>query len=213
MKDDQAQKDLVILVADQDIEFSVRGLLSRHRTLGFRKLSYKDYDIFRHLGKDPGCLLECHEFLRPFFDQYAHALVMFDREGCGKDDLSRDHLENMVERQLAISGWGNRAAAIVFDPELEVWVWSGSPHVDAVLGWKGKQPDLITWLVDKGFREEFEAKPNRPKKAVEEALRISSKARSASLYRQLAERVSLKKCVDPAFNKFKTILQTWFPEE
>lgn len=204
---------MVVLVADQDIEFSVRGLLSRHKALGFQKLSNEDYDIYRHLGKDPGCLLGCHDFLRPFLNRYTHALVMFDREGCGKDNLTRDDLENMAEKQLAVNGWEDRAAAIVFDPELEVWVWSESPHVDAVLGWQGKHPDLIAWLVKQGFKEENEAKPSRPKEAVDEALRISRKARSSALYRQLGEKVSLRGCADPAFDKFKTTLQTWFPEE
>jgi hypothetical protein len=211
--DEQQQKDLVVLVADQDIEFAVRGLLSRHEALGFTKLVSQDYDVYRHPEKDPGCLLQCHDFLRPFFNLYAHALVMFDRSGCGKDGLSRERLENIVEKQLAINGWNDRAAVIVFDPELEVWVWSESPHVDAVLGWKGKQPNLTTWLLERGFKQEDEAKPNCPKEAVEEALRIAQKARSAALYKQLAERVSLRKCVDPAFDKLKTILQTWFPEE
>ncbi|MEN8217380.1 MAG: hypothetical protein ABFS56_13640 [Pseudomonadota bacterium] len=26
--------------------------------------------------------------------------------------------------------------------ELEIWVWSDSPHVAEILGWKNKQPDL-----------------------------------------------------------------------
>lgn len=213
MKDDLVLKDLIVLVADQDIEFSVRGLLSRHRAIGSRKMAKGEYDVYRHLEHDPGCLQDSHNFLRPFINLYAHALIIFDREGCGKDDLSRGDLENLVEKQLAINGWGNRAAAIVLDPEFEVWVWSESPHVDALLGWKGRQPDLISWLVEQGFKESNEAKPNRPKEAVEEALRIARKAKSASLYKQLAERVSLKKCIDPAFDKFKAIMQTWFPEE
>jgi len=49
MIDDQTQKDLVVLVADQDMEISVRGLLSRYKALGFRKLDKQDYNIYRHL--------------------------------------------------------------------------------------------------------------------------------------------------------------------
>lgn len=209
----QLKKAMVVLVADQDMDFSVRGLLSRHKSLGFRKLVDEDCDIRRHHKHDPGCLQDSHNILRPVSNQYIHALVMFDRAGCGKDDLSKDRLEKMVEEQLAANGWGDRAAAIVFDPELEVWVWSESPHVDDVLGWKGKQPNLTTWLVEQGFKKEGAVKPLQPKEAVEKALRISRKARSAALYKQLAEKVSLKKCTDPAFDKFKTVMQTWFPEE
>lgn len=212
MMNNQLGKDIVFLVPCHNIEFSLRGLLTRHESLGFRKLVDRDYDIRRHPKRDPGCLQDSHNFLRPFCSQYAYALVLFDRAGCGKDYLSKDRLEKMVEEQLAVNGWGDRAAAIVFDPELEVWVWSESPHVDDVLGWKGKQPDLTTWLVEQGFKKEGAAKPLQPKEAVEKALRISRKARSAALYKQLAEKVGLKKCTDPAFDKFKTVMQTWFPE-
>ena len=53
---EKQQKDLVVLVADQDIEFCLKGLLSRHKSLNPRKLSTQYYDVYRHPGKDPGCL-------------------------------------------------------------------------------------------------------------------------------------------------------------
>ena len=93
----QIKKIMVVLVADQDIEFSVRGLLSRHKSMNFRELGDEDYDIRRHLKHDPGCLLDSHNFLRPLSNLYSYALVLFDRAGCGKDDLSRERLEKMVE--------------------------------------------------------------------------------------------------------------------
>ncbi|MEJ5295819.1 MAG: hypothetical protein WHT28_11335 [Fimbriimonadales bacterium] len=74
------KKDLVILVADRDMEQTLLGLLSRPKALGIREVSY---DIFAHPGRDPGVFLQGAEFLRPFTDQYDFALVLFDREGCG----------------------------------------------------------------------------------------------------------------------------------
>ncbi|MGD0897167.1 MAG: hypothetical protein ABR915_04980 [Thermoguttaceae bacterium] len=200
-------KDLVVLVADGQMEFTVRGLLTRGPSLQFRDISF---DIWVHPAKDPGCLLRGHELLRSFTRQYAHAMVMHDREGCGRDDYSREALESEIESNLARSGWHDRAAAIVIDPELEVWVWSDSPEVVGILGWTGRQPTLAQWLDQQGHCAPGQSKPQKPKKAVDDALRSSGKRRSSSIFRQLAERVSVHRCTDPAFWKFKALLQQWF---
>jgi hypothetical protein len=112
---------------------------------------------------------------------------------------------------LSQNGWGQRTSAIVIDPELEIWVWSDSPHVDEVLGWSGRQPDLRTWLTQRGSITDRNGKPNLPKEATEAALKEVRKPRSSSIYQQLAEKVSLGRCVDPAFIKLKNTLQSWFP--
>ena len=205
--DQEGRKDLVVLTADLNIENTVKGLLSRPPALGIRAIRH---DIFRHPEKDPGCLHRAPEFLRALRERYHHALVLLDREGCGRADLSRAKLEGDLEQRLA-QNWGERAAAVVLDPELEVWVWSDSPHVEEVLGWKDRQPDLRSWLVEAGFATAGDAKPARPKEAVEKALRLVYKPRSSALYRKLAEQVSFQRCEDPAFLRFKQIVQTWFP--
>jgi hypothetical protein len=201
------EKDLVILTADGQIESAVRGLLTRGRAIGFRELSA---DIHVHPARDPGCLLRGHDFLRAFCRQYRYAMILLDREGCGKESLSRDALEAELEERLSSSGWGNRAAAVILDPELESWVWSESPEIDAVLGWSGKTSSLKEWLRMEGYTQQGEVKPKRPKEALEQALRLARKSRSSSIFRQLAQRVSVKRCTDPAFLKFKATLQRWF---
>ncbi len=200
-------KDLVVLVADGQMEFTVKGLLTRGRSLRFRDVSF---DIWVHPAKDPGCLRRGHEFLRFFTRQYSHALVMHDREGCGRDRDSRETLESEIESRLAASGWQDRAAAVVIDPELEVWVWSDSPEVTTILGWTGRQPTLSQWLEQQGHCALGQGKPQKPKKAVDDALQLSGKRRSSSIFRQLAERVSVRRCIDPAFLKFTALLQQWF---
>jgi hypothetical protein len=200
-------KDLVVLAADGQIEFAVRGLLTRGRSLQFRDLAC---DIYVHPAKDPGCFLRGHDFLRPFYRQYSYALVVLDREGCGRQQRPRLSLEADLEQRLAASGWGDRAAAVVIDPELEIWVWSDSPEVDAALGWTGRSPTLAAWLVSESYCGPGEAKPSGPKQALEHALRVTRKRRSSAIYRQLAERVSVHRCTDPAFLKLKALLRTWF---
>jgi len=202
------QKDLVVLVADKNMEHAVRSLLTRPRSLRTRAVTV---DSFVHPHHDAGCRLTAHNFLRPFTNRYAQALVMFDRVGSGHEPASRNELERQVESQLSASGWGERGAAVVLDPELEAWVWTDSPHVAAILGWQQRDPNLRTWMVQKGFLTESETKPIQPKEAMETALRDAGKPRSSSLYAQLAAQVSLERCSDPAFLKFKGVLQSWFP--
>jgi hypothetical protein len=206
MSDVDNHKNLVILVADKYIEFAIKGVLSRRGSLRIRSISY---DIYVHPGHDAGCRCYCWDFLRPFVNHYSYALVIFDREGCG-DEASRENIELEVETKLAQSGWGEHASTIVIDPELEMWVWSDSPHVKSALGWANKHPDLRDWLKQKGFLSPDQLKPARPKEAVEEALREARKAKSSAIYYQLAQSVSLNRCIDPAFLKLKSILQKWF---
>ena len=203
-------RDLVVLVAHRNTEFALRGLLDRRRSLRIREVSA---DVFGHPSQDTGCLREAHDFLRPFVTKYAHALVMFDHDGSGREAYSRQALEEEVERRLSQCGWGSPPPPGVVGPAIETGVWSDSPEVESVLGWAGRSPELRAWLVQQGFLEHAQqAKPARPKEALEEALRVSSKPRSSALYLQLAKKVGLQRCTDEAFGKLKTLLQTWFPE-
>ncbi|HUW81404.1 MAG TPA: hypothetical protein VMZ31_01260 [Phycisphaerae bacterium] len=136
---------------------------------------------------------------------------MFDRVGSGREGDPVSDLEEQVTRRLSAAGWGNRASAITIDPELEVWVWSDSPHVDRCLGWEGQQPSLRMWLEEQGMWSPNEPKPKDPKRAVELALRHARKPRSSAVYRQLADTVGLQRCSDPALARLRALLRTWFP--
>jgi hypothetical protein len=209
MSDPNHLKDLIVLVADKDMESAFRGLLSRYESLGIRPISF---DIFVHPQNDPACLKTSDQFLRTFVSQYNFALVAFDREGSGRID-EREILEKEVEDRLTRVGWQERSAAIVFEPELETWVWSRSPHVDEILGWTKQPAPLRNWLVEQEYLTEGQHKPKRPKETMEAVLKKVKKPRSASIYLQLAQKVSLQGHTEPAFSKFQSMLQKWFPQE
>jgi len=200
-------RDLAVLVADKNMEGALRGLLSRPQALGLRELSL---DLYVHPERDPGCLRRGHDFLQPFVRRYAHGLIVFDREGSGQESSERSALEQQVEARLSSAGWDDRAAAVVIDPELEVWVWNDSPHVETVLGWDPGVSPLKDWLREKGWLPEGRYKPTQPKTAVEEVLRLARKPRSSAIYHQLAQKVSLERCSDPSFLKLREVLARWF---
>lgn len=204
-----ASKDLVVLTADKNTQFAVRGILSRHRSLAIRK---PEADFFVHPEKDPGVFHNAHDYLRVALKTHRHAVALMDREGSGQEDKSREALEEDLERRLFRSGWQGRAAAVVLDPEIEIWVWADSVHVDHELGWSQRDPGLRTWLRTQGYLAEGSSKPQRPKEAMEAALRAVRMPRSSAIYENLAEKVGLSKCQDPAFLKFRNLLRDWFPE-
>jgi hypothetical protein len=205
----QDNKDLVVLVSCKNSEHAIKGILSRTDALGIRHITY---DVHINSKRDPVCLRISHDILRLYLNRFSYALVLFDREGCGQERrFSRELLEKRVETLLSKNGWGTHAAAIVIDPELDIWVWSDSPHVDNILGWRGRQPDLRSWLMQQGVITNLNDKPSSPKEVLETVLKITHKPRSSSMYKNLAKVVGLRHCIDPAFIKLKITLRNWFP--
>lgn len=202
-------KDLVVLVADKNTQFTLQGIFSRPQSLGIREISLSS-DIFVHPQRDPGCYNQCVNFLRSLKGVYNYGLVVFDHEGSGQEIKDRVAIETEIEQQLSDSGWNNRNSVIVLEPELESWVWSDSPHVERILGWEDQATSLKDWLIGHSFLEIEQIKPSRPKEALEATLRFVSKPRSSSIYEQLARNVGFAKCQDSSFLKLKTVLQKWF---
>ena len=202
--------DLVVLAADKDTKEAIDGLLTiRTKALGIRPITH---DIITHPQHDPGCLKQSVGLLSVYRRTHRYALAVFDREGSGRETASRIELETTVEAELKAAGWGDRAAVIVIDPELENWIWSPSPHVASSLGWNQTNQSMQEWLVaNKWLAEVAQIKPERPKEAMEAVLRLVKKPRSSALYRAISEKVSLVKCTDPAFAKLGDTLRTWFP--
>jgi hypothetical protein len=200
--------DLIALVADKSMEMALKGLLARPEALA---IGHVRTDVQRHPEKDCGCRSHGATFLSPFAKQYRRALLMFDYEGCGEQNMPVVELEESLERELAHNGWLDRSAVIILDPELEIWVWSNSPHVADVLGWAGRTPPLREWLAQERLWPSGLPKPERPKETLEAALREVKEPRTSSLYEALAGKVSLEGCMDRAFLKLKSTLQGWFP--
>lgn len=167
-----------------------------------------EYASFVHPRRDPGCFREAHDFLRPLSREYDHALVIFDRVGSGREDRTAAQLSAEVRARLAASGWEDRCAVIVVDPELEVWAFGPSSQVERSLEWPRRRPSLRRWLEIQGLWHRGQPKPRDPKEALERALRDIGKPRSSAIYRRIGERVSLQRCEDSAFLRLRNTLTT-----
>ena len=184
-------------------------LIERHQSLGIRQVTVDiNLDILPHPRHDPGVYREAGDFLSVFTQQYEHALVLIDAEW-GGSPASAEKIEEKIQDDLNRSGWEERSAVVVIDPELEIWVWSTSPHVPRLFGtdW-----EMIKDLgLQTNYWQEDETKPSRPKELLEGVLRRNNKRRSTALYQQLARKVGLRRCQDSSFYRFREILQGWFP--
>lgn len=209
MPDARRTWDLIVVVVDLDAKQGIVQLLQRPQSLGIRPVQFV---VDRYVKRDSGCCRTSHEYLRPFVKQFDYAMVVFDHDGSGRESQTRDEIESSVERDLAKNGWHDRSAAIAIEPELEAWVWSDSPAVAEALGWQGHTPSLSGWLAESGHVTSEKLKPHDPKKVMQDALRKVNKKPSPAIFSTLAKTVGTGRCVDPAFLKFKTSLQRWFPE-
>ena len=194
---------MIILVADKDMEAAVSQLLQRHSAMGIRPITA---DVFVHPHHDPGVFNGAHEFLSPFVTQYVYALVRFDLEGSGRKE-NAERLAHAVQSRLNEVGWLRRSAVVVLDPELEIWIWSDSPHVAEALGLSSEELEEV--LTE--YRPNGRRKPTRPKEAMEQALWRSRIPRSSSIYSKIARKASLSRCTDSAFLRLKAYLHECFP--
>jgi hypothetical protein len=201
-------RDLVVVVPDKDTEQALTGLLKRPESIRVRPI---DFVVRVHPQKDPGCYHTGHELAATSRREARHALVVFDRAWEGAPSTDAAVLRREVESRLRPS-WGDDCACVVIDPELEVWVWSDSPHVAEALGWQGRQPALRDWLEEQGLWPRGQAKPPDPETAFRRAVRRSGLPPSAAVFRHLADRVSVQRCTDPSLRHLLSVLRGWFGE-
>ena len=198
-------KDLVLLIADKNAHFALKGALGRPEALGIRPI---EFEFLVHPGRDGGARRTGPEVLALERRRFKHALLVLDFEGCGTDLPNATALEAQLDGRLS-THWKEAAKSIVIEQELDVWVWGADNAVEAIIEWPaGKR--VREWLRERGFTFEANEKPTRPKEALEAALRIPGLPRSSALYQAIAERISLRHCGDEGFIRLRNQLLGWF---
>ncbi len=201
------KKDLVILVPDKNTQYAIKGAFGRQSALGVRNFSF---EFLVHSGRDGGVRANGEQLLEIARPKYSHALLVLDFEGSGAENRSAPDLEQELDIRLA-KIWNNAAKAIVISPEVDVWMWGGDNALRQVLQWT-ESYSIRDWLRTSNFNFDDADKPVRPKEALERVCRQLRLPRSASIYEQIAMRISLTKCTDSAFKKVRDTLQSWFSD-
>ncbi len=197
-------KDLLLLVADKSMQFSLQGGLDRPQSLGIRPITF---DFRQHPGRDGGARTSGARILALERQRFSHALLVLDHEGNGSG-MTPEELEQRLDEELAAT-WSGNAKAIVIAPELDVWMWGSDNLLSEILKWREVEP-MRSWLSSRGFIFDVNRKPLRPKEALEALLLICKRPRSAALYQEIARRISLIRCTDPAFLRLHAQLKKWF---
>lgn len=197
-----------MLVADANMEFVFKSVLSRPHSLGIRNISY---DIRRHPRNDPGVFRHASDYLRAFIGSYDYVVTCFDYEGSGCHGSPSEAIRE-AEQLLISNGWRDRQIVLCLAPELEIWAWVDSIHVPRILGYSGSYSEMRDELVERGYWDEDKQKPVRPKEALEYLLKRSKIPRSSSLYADIASCVTMQTCRDTMFHKFTSTMKHWFPE-
>lgn len=199
-------RDLVLLVPDKNTEFTLRGALTRHQALGIRQI---DFGILVEQGRDGGVRRRGVQVLNVLRSQFSHAAMVMDYEGSGADVSARE-LEAHLDGALS-DAWGNRAKAIVIEPEVDAWMWGAETHLRSTMNWNFAE-GIRAWLKSQSFHFAEDGKPTHPKEALEAAFRRAKVPRSSARYEHVAQRISLTNCRDAAFLRLRASIIGWFGE-
>lgn len=208
-------RDCLFLVADSNMAHALKGFFGKegyHLSLGCRPFSVEETDIVVASGQnDPGLYVRASELLKVYRGEYSHAVVMVDADWRGAPEPQ--DICNALEGHLREAGWPPPlGCAIVIEPEVDNWLWTDTPHTAVALRWPSVT-ELRQALQEEGMWPEGATKPPRPKEAADWAIRQKGKPRSSAIYQQVASRVSLGRCSDPAVAVLVNALQQWFPAE
>jgi hypothetical protein len=199
------------------MQYALKGLFERqgfHLSIGCRPFAFDlAIDSQKAAYHDPDIHINAARYAGPIQATHRHLVVMVDNDF--DSSPGKVAIRDKISDDLIQSGWQEDAfAVIVIDPELEVWLWQESPHVDEALAFdpgRFDAPSLRAWLEDQKLWRPGEEKPHDPKKAFIQTLRRSSRPLSSTIFEKLAHNVSLRRCTDPAFNALCESLRRWFP--
>lgn len=216
-----AKRPLKVLVADTDAYQGISALLrpgSRFR----RRLGLTDFlfdtakdgptaDMIESELGDGDVHVNAPEILRRYTSTHERALVFLDQQFGGERPAAQIYAE--IHGDL-VKDWDPAAVeVIVFEPEVEAWLWQrDNPHIATLFGFEagrhGTTVDAV--LGDRGIWPTDEPKPRDPKRATEVMRQLCRTRWSSKKFAQIANEISDKGCTDPAYLRFKETMLRWF---
>ena len=205
-------RELVILVADGTMAAVFRAFFGRERwdlTLQCAQFDlWPEEDIFHDpLHTDGGVHKSAQELLRPYLNTHSRAMVVLDQQFGG--ELPAAEVRQDILARLHQNGWNDRCEVVVINPELEVWLWQNSPHVEQAVGFSGS---LRQHLQDNGKWPAGAPKPLEPKEAMQALVKAKKPLKTQVVYSRIARSVSIHGCRDQSFDLFANTIRHWFPQ-
>lgn len=206
-------RDLIILVPDLQCEATLVGFFGRdgfHHSLGCGQFVFDPrQDLLRESRNDPGVWKNSHELLRLKRPTHRNALIVLDNAWEGSPGVAQ--IEKDIAGNMTSCGWNRKQfEVIVINPELEAWIWQDHIHVERAFG-HASPPSLREKLREVSLWPDGSHKPPDPKLAVEIAQRWYRFGPPSPVFAEIATKISLRGCVDPAFLKMQGAIRTWFP--
>lgn len=203
-------KDCIFLLADKQMELTFRGFLEKnnfHLNLGSGPFTF---GIRVHPGHDPGVFTNAPAVIAGERNRVRYAIVALDYEWSGAP-RDAENIRTKIKDDLVRSGWRERnVEVVVIKPELEVWLWQDSIHIPEAFHFNVGS-SIKMWLREQGYWQLEDLKPERPKDAFRLLGRASGIPPDGAIYKQIASKVSIRGCIDPAFCLLRDTLQRWFP--
>ena len=210
-------RDCVFLVADKNMGAAFQGFLEREQFHQSLRCGLFEFDVQQDLivavgQSDPGLYTRGHGILSSYQKTHQYAIVALDEAWNGSPGAMK--IKGKILQDLIESGWRReRVEVIVICPELEAWVCHDSPHVEKVLGCTKAGISLKDSLVLAGLWQQEKTKPDDPKAGIERIVKQVKMPRSSALYKSITAEISVRRCIDPAFEELRDALERWFPIE
>jgi hypothetical protein len=208
---DEPQRDIIFFLADGGMEKVITAFLTAdqfHRKLGCGPFMFDPgLDIIVCPTHDPGTWKMAREFLQPFERTRRHAVVVIDNDWTGSPGV--EAIREDISKTLRDS-WAE-FAVIVIDPELEAWVMSENAHLARLF----RAPENYREILQRETEwwPEEKAKPTRPKEALKYLKMHHNTRATYADFGRLVCAMSVKNCIDLAFNELRDTLRAWFPEQ
>ena len=226
-------RDIIWLIPDLQCKATILGFIQRngfHHNLGCGPFRFSEQeDLLVHPGHDPGVWKYSQVLLASKKDTHERSIIILDNDWDGSPGVAQ--IEADIEQNMIASGWAqNRFEVIVIDPELESWIWQDNIHVEEAFD-HARPPSLrdklatLTLLPNGKLANAQpalgqipiwpvgDAKPPDPKSAVEAVTSMKSLGPVSAVFNEIASKVGVGNCQDPAFQKLRATLQQWFPPQ
>jgi len=207
--DSLMERFLFCIVADRNMKAVVEELIPRVRNMDGLSFAFRFSDVIVHPRHDPGCYWEGPELIadRVQADSRLYGMLLLDFAWEGHSHRCPEEMQQHLQQRMERAG--QRALAVVLDPELEEWVFVRSPRAIEAMGWTDWN-EAKRVLQEAGLWKKECTKPEDPKKAMEVLLRSKGIPRSSSVYREIARFAGLKHCRSRSFTRIRMALQRWF---